>query len=165
MIKKYAVLKPLALSFCLMTALTLFLSPASANAQAAAITSNYTEQVPPTTFNPCAGSTITLTGEIHFVFHTTETPSGQRVFRNHINYQGVSGVDAAGNQYQVASQGNDTMILEEELRTFTVVQYFKMLGRGEAANERVRTVNHVTINDNGEITSIFSKFEGDCSSF
>lgn len=164
MIKKYAVLKPLALSFCLMTALTLFLSPASANAQAAAVTSNYTEQVPPTTFSGCAGSAIiTLTGEIHFVFHVTETPSGQRVFRNHINYQGVSGVDAAGNQYQVASQSNDTMILDEELRTFTVVQYFKLLGRGPAANERVRTINHVTINDNGEVTSIFSKFEADCS--
>ena len=165
MIKKYAVLKPLALSFCLMTALTLFLSPASANAQAAAFTSNYTEQVAPTTFSPCAGSTITLTGEIHYVFHVTETPSGQRVFRNHINYQGVSGVDAAGNQYQVASQSNETTVLDEELRTFTIVQYFKLLGRGQAANERVRTVNHVTINDNGEVTSIFSKFEGDCSNF
>ena len=162
MIKKYAVLKPLALSFCLMTALTLFLSPASANAQAAAFTSNYTEQAN-STFSGCASSTITLTGEIHFVFHATEAPSGQRVFRTHINYQGVSGVDAAGNQYRVASQSNDTMILDEELRTFTIVQYFKLLGRGQAANERVRTINHVTINDNGEVTSIFSKFEADCS--
>ena len=163
MTKKYAVLKTIGLSFCFMTALTLFLSPASANAQAFAFTSNYTQQIYPTTFSGCAGGMLTLTGEMHFVFHFTETPAGPRIFRSHINNQGVSNIDAAGNQYQLNSQSNDTTILEEELRTATVVQYYKLIGRGNAPNERVRNVNHVTFNDNGEITSIFSKFEADCS--
>ncbi len=164
MTKKYAVLKTIGLSFCLMTALTLFFSPASANAQAFAFTSNYTQQIYPTTFSGCAGGMLTLTGEMHIVFHFTETPAGPRIFRSHFNNQGVSGYDAAGNQYQLNSQSNDTMILDEdELRTATIVQYYKLIGHSAAANERVRNVNHVTFNDNGEITSVFSKFEMDCS--
>lgn len=163
MTKKYAVLKAIGLSFCLVTALTLFFSPTSVKAQAYTSTSSYTQQVFPSTFSPCAGGSITLTGEMHFVFHVTETPSGQRVFRSHINYQGVSGFDSAGNEYQLASQSNDTSTYDEELRTATVVQYYKLIGHGAAANERVRNINHVTFNDNGEITSIFSKFDADCS--
>jgi hypothetical protein len=69
-----------------------------------------------------------------------------------------------GNQYTVSTVNNDTNVLEDfDLRTFTVIQYFKLIGKGHAANERVRTVNHVTINDKGEITAIFSKFDADCS--
>lgn len=162
MIKNQIALKNFALMIGLLVAVCFVFSTVQANAQASPITSNYTEDVPATTFNPCVGGQITLSGQIHYVFHVTEAPSGQRVFRYHINYQGVNGVDSAGNQYRVASQSNDATILDSELRNFTVVQYFRLLGSGPAANERVRTVNHVTVNDIGEVTSIFSRVETDC---
>jgi hypothetical protein len=143
----------------------LLFSSTSTNAQASSSTSNYTETVFPTTYSGCAGSFLTLEGQIHFVFHATETLSGQRIVRYHTNFQGVSAVDELGKQYRVSSVNNETMVFEDsELRNFTVVQYSILIGKGRAANERVRSVSHVTVNDKGEVTAIFSKFnaELDC---
>jgi hypothetical protein len=146
-------------------AFALLFSSTSANAQASSSTSNYTETVSPTMYSGCAGQVIlTLEGQIHNVFHVTETPSEQRLFRYHTNYQGVTAVDPVGNQYRVSTVNNDTTVLEDSgQREFTIVQYFKLIGKGAAANERVRVINHVTINENGEVTAIFSKFSADCS--
>lgn len=165
MTKHPVVQRTLLLFACLMTAaFALLFSATAANAQASSITSNYTETIYPSTYSSCVGGNLTVQGEIHFVFHVTEAPSGQRIFKYHINYAGVSAVDQAGKQYSVTSNSNDTTVLDDfDQRNFTVVQYFRLIGHGRAANERVRTVSHVTINDNGEITSIFSRFEGDCS--
>ncbi|MDQ3801335.1 MAG: hypothetical protein M3384_18085 [Acidobacteriota bacterium] len=166
MTKHPMVQRTIVLFACLMTAaFAVLFSATTANAQASSITSNYTETIYPLMYSGCAGRVnLTVQGEIHFVFHVTETPSGQRIFKYHINYAGVSAVDPAGNQYSVSSGSNDTTVLEDsDQRNFTVVQYFKLIGQGQAANERVKTTSHITINDNGEITSIFSRFDGDCS--
>jgi hypothetical protein len=164
MTKNLLVHRTFMLFACLtISAFAFMFCPTSTNAQAVSSTSNYTETVFPTTFSGCAGGALILEGQIHNVFHVTETPSGQRVFRNHTNFQGVTATDALGNQYRVSTVNNDTTVLEAELREFTVVQYFKLIGKGPSANERVRTVNHVTVNANGEVTAIFSKFYADCS--
>jgi hypothetical protein len=165
MVSSSLVHKTFMLLACLSVAVyTLLFSPTSTNAQASGFTSNYTETVFPTTFSGCAGGDLTVEGQIHYVIHTTETPSGQRIVRYHTNFQGVSAVDELGKQYRVSSVNNDTTVLEDsEPRNFTVVQYFKLIGRGPAANERVRSISHTTINDKGEVTAIFSKFDADCS--
>ncbi len=165
MLKNLLVNKTFMFFACLtVAAFALLFSPTSTNAQASSFTSNYTETVSPTTYSGCAGSDLALEGQIHFVIHVTETPSGQRIVRYHTNFQGVTAVDELGQQYRVSSVNNDTTVLEDsELRTFTVVQYFKLVGKGPAANERVRSISHVTINDQGEVTAIFSKFNTDCS--
>ena len=165
MIENYRVRGTFAPLVCLMMlfAFVLLFSTTSAKAQAFSFTSNYTQQVFPTSFSGCAGGNLILDGQMHFVFHFTETPSGPRLFRSHINYQGVTATDQSGNQYALNSNSNDVTILEDELRTATVVQYFRLIGRGQNAKEYVRNVNHVTFNDNGEITSLFSKFYAECN--
>jgi hypothetical protein len=142
----------------------LLFSPTSTKAQASSFTSNYTETIFLTPFSGCAGSDLTLEGQIHTVIHVTETPSGQRIVRNHTNFQGVIAADALGNHYRVSTVNNDTTILDDsEQSSFTIVQYFKLIGKGPAANERVLSISHVTINDKGEVTAIFSKSNADCN--
>jgi len=164
MSKKPLVPRTFMLLACLtVTVFVNLFSPTSANAQASSFTQSYSFPLDRTTFSGCAGGALSLEGQTHFLFHDTQTPSGQRVFRYHTNLQGAVAVDASGREYRVSSGTNEIMILEESgLRTFTVVQYWHLLGQGSAPNERFRTVNHVTINNNGEITSIFSRSEADC---
>ena len=159
--RNYALLSLAALAA---VALTLSLSNAPARAQATTTTFNFTEPVPATTVGTCDGfRLISLSGEVHFVTHFTESASGNQTFRYEINYQGVSGVDQFGNEYSVASNSSDTAVFNADTQSSeSIVQYFRLIGHGQTPKQQVRNVSHITINNNGEPTAVFDHFDAEC---
>ena len=154
------------LSFATLAAavLTMLFSTASARAQASTTTTSFTEPVPAVTVGTCDGfRLISLTGEVHFVVHFTTSDSGNQHVHYSINYQDVKGVDQFGNQYTVNSNSNDTSNFDAETQTSeSVVQYFRLIGKGQVPNQQVRNVLHITVNNNGEPTAVFDHFYTDC---
>jgi len=145
-------------------ALSLFLSPATVAAQGFGLTSSYTGPVPSVTVGTCDGyRQITLSGEVHYVVRFASSASGNRNFGYQINYQKVKGVDQFGNEYVVSTTNSDSAVYDEDSqRSATLVQYFRLIGKGQASNQMVRNVSHLTLNANDELTVIFYTFDADC---
>ncbi|HVF42388.1 MAG TPA: hypothetical protein VM936_05240 [Pyrinomonadaceae bacterium] len=140
------------------------LSPARVRSQASSSTFSFNEPVPAVTVGTCDGfRLISLTGEVHFVVHFTTSDSGNQHVHYSINYRDVKGGDQFGNQYTVNSNSNDTSNFNAETQTSeSVVQYFRLIGKGQVPNQQVRNVSHITVNNNGEPTAVFDHFYTDC---
>jgi hypothetical protein len=134
-----------------------------ASAQASVITTN--EQVPIalTVFIPCVPETVTVTGTLHIVSHTTVNPDGSFHVVSHFNPQGVSGTgDVTGAQYRGTGVTQNTFNIAAG-QTFTFANNFNFIGQGPGNNSTLHQNVHTTVNANGVVTSVVDNFSATCN--
>lgn len=139
---------------------------AGAGAQATTVTTN--EQVPITVFAfvPCAndgaGELVVLTGTLHVLTHVTIDDQGGLHVKQHFQPQGLSGVGlTTGDTYRgtgvTQTEFNATAATEQ-----TSINNFRIIGQGRDNNFLVHSTFHVTVNANGEVTTVVDNFSAEC---
>jgi hypothetical protein len=117
---------------------------------------------------PCAaggaGEVISISGDLHSLFHLTISESGNIHVKQHSQPMGVSGVGlTTGDKYQGTGVTQQSQSINGPLpQTFTSVNNFRMIGQGPNNNFLVHDNFHVTINANGELTAIHDNFSIEC---
>lgn len=136
----------------------------------AAVTSNVIIPLETTDFVPCAnngsGEIIDLTGNLHALFVTNTSNSGNVTLKYHFNPQGVSGVGrTSGDIYKATGVTQSTTtydgITGYPFQT-TYVNNYRIIGKGTAANYSVHTTFHITVNANGTVTAIADNTDVNC---
>ena len=152
------------------TALSPSASPllnASANS---AFTQTTNEQVPVTIFvfvscaNGGAGEVVALQGDLHILSHVTVSNSGNVHVKVHFQPMGISGQGlTTGDKYQ------GTGVTQEQFNsngplpiTDTFINNFRIIGQGPGNNFLVHATFHITINANGDVTSVVDNFKAEC---
>ncbi|WP_437817699.1 hypothetical protein [Sorangium sp. So ce1078] len=115
--------------------------------------------------NPCVPEFVVLTGDLHILLHINANEGGGSNFVFHSNYQGIEGVGlTTGSQYR----GVNTQTLKVELGSgglpsvFTNVVDIRLIGQGQTENFVVHLTQHITVNENGEITAIVDNATTEC---
>ena len=127
-------------------------------AKADTVTTNVKYHVEWTKWVPCAmdgaGEDVTLSGEMHKVYHVTVNDGrGSVHIINHCQPQGISGIGlTSGDKYQATgatlSSFNGWVGIPE-----TDVNNYRIIGQGPGNNFLVHETVHITVNANGEVTS------------
>lgn len=106
---------------------------------------------------------VDVTGQFHPVFKFTEDGNGGFHFKGHFNATGIGIGQTSGATYN----WNDAINQEDNFRapqeTFTFQQSLELIGRGSAANFRLRALFHVTVTPNGVVKITADNFTVDCS--
>lgn len=121
-----------------------------------AVDVNETTPVALTLVNPCTGEPVALTGNQHFVFRTTETPSGGFSYGLSLT-QTLTGVGAFGTKYNARFSFDDQGMVSAP---FPVILYFAIstdvISTGPAGEFRqdfhTTLTYKLTINANGTAT-------------
>ena len=139
--------------------------------RAAATTTKTNEIVPIgiAVFVPCAngglGEVVQAAGYLHINTHTTINDNRVHV-KTHSNPQGVTGVGlTTGDKYQgtgVTQDTNNFDAVDGFPFTFTFVNNFRFIGQGRGNNYTVHENFHVTVNANGETTTVVDNFKAEC---
>ena len=130
--------------------------------QASTVTTNEKVPLELTVFIPCVPETVTVTGELHILSHTTVNPDGSFHVVSHFNPQGVSGIgDVTGAKYQGTGVTQTNFNLNVG-QTFTFVNNFRFIGQGPNNNSTIHENVHVTVNANGVVTSTVDNFTAKC---
>ena len=120
----------------------------------AEVTQNEKIPVTWTAYIPCTDETITLEGTMHVLYAITEDNNGTYHIKTMSSPANLKGVDSAGNKYigvgKTSSQIKDIPGLPYES---TYVNNYYMIGTGkDAPSYKVHWVNHIKIDENGEVT-------------
>ena len=107
---------------------------------------------------------IEVSGDLHAVFHTTISNSGNFSSKYHFQPQGISGFGlTTGDKYQATGvtqdefSSNAPLPIEE-----TFINNFRMIGQGPGNNFLVHENFHITINANGVVTAVQDNFRVEC---
>jgi hypothetical protein len=146
----------------LASAVAVALLPGAAAAQVTPFHDNFSEPFEVTTFNPCTGEEILLSGTLSGTVTTFTQPSGQILVVSH-QLLTAEGQGSEGNHYTISDTGNasilvapdDPSILSQTLDSHVISQ-------GDAPNFLQHTTNHVTINTNGVETVRIFDFSSEC---
>jgi hypothetical protein len=140
-----------------------------AQAAATSFTSSVTIPIDLTVFVPCAnggaGELVTLSGNLHDLFHVTFDGSGGLTIKFLDNPQGVSGVgETTGAVYHGTGQTQETFHFSGVSDSFsdTFVNVFHIVGTGPGNDFFVREVFHVTVNANGTLAAFVDQFSVTC---
>jgi hypothetical protein len=155
-----------ALAVCLLT-LALPASPAQAQPD-----QMVNERLPfaYTTYHSCTNEEISIEGTQHLIFFTNEDANGGFHFKGHNNLQGTA-VSVSGAKYVIQESLNnhnnyDFDVVSESASNFTMTDSFHMIRQGPATTTEdeiaVKVVFHVTVNANGEVTSVVDQYEAVC---
>jgi len=154
----------------LVLALTLASSLAAAvSAQAIAITTNDFIPFAQGVLVPCAdggaGEIVLISGTLHIQNHITI--NGNRAsIKFHAQPQGASGVGlTTGDVYRATgeTQEHDSIPISNGAFEFTFVNNFKIIGPGPDNNLLVHQNVHVTIDANGNVTTVVDNSSVECS--
>jgi hypothetical protein len=132
-------------------------------AQATAVTT--TESVPfdLTVLIPCVPENVHLTGNLQIVNHTTVNADGGVHLVSHVNPQGLSGVgDVTGDKYQ-GSGLTQNVINASAGETLTFLNIMRFVGQGPGNDFTLQQQVHVTVNANGQTTTVVDNLRADCS--
>jgi hypothetical protein len=159
-------MKRLALSVAVV-GMTLALAAGMALAQAT--TDTFNDRIPFTSefINPCTGELVPVEGTQHLVFHRTEDADGGFHFRGHENLQ-AKGVSDSGAKYVVREGFNSQDkfdVFGESATNFTFMATLQFIRQGSETAEddfQAKVLSHVTINANGEVTSVVEQSESEC---
>lgn len=158
----------LVLAFAAVLTLAGLSRPRVADAQATTTTTNVTNQINATFPIPCAnggaGELVSLTGDIHALFHFTSNGNHTTV-KTHSQPQGVRGVGlTTGDVYHGIGVSQTTSAFQSDgaTTTGTVISIFGLIGPGTGNNFLVHNVLHTTFNNNGELTSSHFTSSADC---
>ena len=122
------------------------------------------------TSGTCGEELAQIQGTLHTVAHTTIDATGVRHIRGHFNEQGQGEGTISGDKYVF----HDVFNLRENLTgdepgdhvTFTVTETAKLIRQGSTTptdDQQVKSLVHVTINANGEVTADVVKIEFECT--
>ena len=133
-------------------------------ALAEAFTVTTVEQIPISFETPGCEEPILLTGTLHLVSHVTFDANGGFHLVSESNPQGVRGLGlTSGTMYQGTGVGRvNANASGSGAEEFTTVGSFKIIGRGPTDNLLVQATFHVTVNANGEVTSVVDNFSVRC---
>jgi hypothetical protein len=163
-VRVVVVLSALALAVGLLT-LALPASPAQAQPD-----QMFNERLPFafTTVHSCTNEEVSIEGTQHLIFFTNEDANGGFHFKGHNNLQ-ATGVSASGAKYVIReslNNHNNFNEFSESASNFTMTDSFHMIRQGPATATEdeivVKVVFHVTVNANGEVTSVVDQFEAVC---
>ena len=154
----------------LMLALTLASSLAAAvSAQAVAITTNDFIPFAQAVLVPCAnggaGEVVLISGTLHVQNHITINDNRASI-KIHFQPQGAGGVGlTTGDQYNATgvTQEHDSLPLTNGATEFTFTNNFRIIGQGPDNNLQVHQTVHVTVNANGDVTTIVDNSTVDCN--
>jgi hypothetical protein len=156
----------LVVSICAMVGL---LAAGPARAAGTSFTASVKIPIDLTVFVPCAnggaGEFVTLSGNLHDLFHVTFDGSGGLTIKFLDNPQGVSGVgETTGAVYHGTGQTQETFHFSGVSDSFsdTFVNVFHIVGTGPGNDFFVREVFHVTVNANGTLTAFVDQFSVTC---
>lgn len=146
------------------------LSPLSAVSGSSATTTNSNVQVPTTliVFVPCAnggvGELIQVEGDLHVLFHTTISSSGNLHSDFHFQPMGISGQGlTTGDKYQATGVTQDEFSSEGPFPlTETSVNNFRMIGQGPSNNFFVHENTRITFNANGQVAVVVDNLKTGC---
>jgi hypothetical protein len=128
--------------FVLLVAIAVLWQPTPASAQAITNTANLSVPINLLVFVPCAdggtGEFVQLSGDLHILFHTTISDSGQVEIKSHFQPQGVSGMGlTTGDKYQGTGVTQQTTTFDSvdgfPFET-TFVNNFRIIGQGPGNN-------------------------------
>lgn len=112
---------------------------------------------------PICTEVVDVTGQFHPVFKFTEDGNGGFHFKGHFNAKGTGIGLTTGATYN----WNDAINQEDNFRapqeTFTFQQSLELIGRGQAANFRLRALFHVTVTPNGVVNITADNFTVVCN--
>jgi hypothetical protein len=132
-------------------------------AQAKAVTTAQSVPFDITVFIPCVPENVTLTGNLQIVNHTTVNADGTFHLVSHLNPQGLSGVgDVTGDKYQGSgvTQNEFNITVGQQL---TFLNIMRFVGQGPGNNFTLELQVHVTVNANGQTTTVVDNSRADCS--
>lgn len=120
--------------------------------------------------NPCNGDTIIAETVTHFLSHITIDEQGGFHLAAESNLRATGEGRPSGITYTIRSQGTFTEYSEPREFPLVITQEVKSLviARGEDRQRRteddfyLRQLLHITINANGEVTSVHQVFESEC---
>ena len=104
-------------------------------------------------------------GTLNTVTHTTTDANGGSHTKLHFNFQGQGEGVSTGDNYVFHSQFNANENFTDALTT-TFTQTFQIKRQGSATptdDDKAKTVFHVTVNAQGEVTAEVANFEEVCS--
>jgi hypothetical protein len=143
-------------------------NPLPANGQSANASSVSNISIDSVQFVPCAnggaGELVALHYTIKLVFHASDDPSGGVHVTIELNSQGGGGVGlTTGDSYHQVQTGMTHIVTTiTEVAESTFVATFRLVGQGNRNDLVWHSSTHLTINSNGEVTSSFLYFSGDC---
>lgn len=130
----------------------------SVQAQAVTTHSNFAALINDVAFSPCTGENIFLTGRQHVVAHTTVDAQGGVHTRSHLNGSTTGVGEGSGAVYK------HTVAINEVFHTiaaapseFTFETHNHLISHGLLSNQIIHTIFHMTVNAEGEVTSLTSR--------
>ena len=149
--------------------LTLALLASPAQAQAETTTDHVRNTFNGFVINPCTGEELFLEGTQNLVAHITRDANGGVHIKSHRNVEATA-VSASGAKYVAHQTQNDELSARgdsESATTFTLTNTLQFIRQGSATPTDddfvIKEVTHLTVNANGEITSVVAQFnEGVC---
>ncbi len=114
-----------------------------------------------TVINPCNGNTVRFSGTLHHVIRKTVDPNGSWITMGS-NTQDLSGLDAKGVQYRLATAGDFTISNPEDRSQFTVTEDAPVLSQGAASDFLLYLTLQITIGEDGEIVATVDRLNGEC---
>jgi hypothetical protein len=112
------------------------------------------------------GEVIVVGGPLHVKSSVTIDQSGGLHVQQHNQPMGIAGAGlVTGDKYQgtgVTRSGFNVDTVDGWPYVYTFVNNFRMIGQGPGNNFTVHTVNHVTINANGTVTSLVTLSNVEC---
>ncbi len=130
-------------------------------AQATSTTTN-TEMPFTASLTDCNSQPVVVSGTMHMVTHYTMDASGGTHIEIHTNYQDVSGTSGTIT-YRAVSSNHHSFNSNGAQTEFTVIDDVRLISRGPTDNLTIRATMHITINANGEVTAVFTRFEMVCN--
>jgi hypothetical protein len=118
--------------------------------------------------DPCTGEQIFFEGTQHIRSSSLEDGNGGFHVQGYIGLQ-AKGVSDSGANYVVheslPTHYNFSVFVEGESNiTFTTTYHFIRQGSDTPFDDYLlKSVNHATVNANGEVTSVVSEFEAECT--
>ena len=138
-------------------------SPA-VQAQAVTTHSNFAVFVNDVAFSPCTEENIFLTGRQHVVTHTTVDAQGGVHTRSHLDESTTGVGEGSGTVYK------HTVAINEVFHTiaaapseFTLETHNHLISHGRLSNQIIHTIFHMTVNAQGEVTSLTSRARIECT--
>lgn len=119
------------------------------------------------TFVSCAdqgqGELVSLSGNLHSLFHLSISASGVVTFKDHFQPQGVSGSgQTTGDAYHGTGVTQDKNHFGQVGQAISFIDNFLVIGQGPGNNFTLHENFHVTVNANGTITAFVDNVSADC---
>ena len=136
----------------------------------AAVTSNVIIPLVTPAYVPCAnngtGEIIDLNGNLHALFVTNTSNSGNITLKYHFQPQGLSGVGRTSGAIYNATGVTQATTTYDGITGYpfetTYVNNYRLIGQGTAANYAVHSTFHITTNANGTVTAFADNTNVSC---